>query len=218
MHKGHIITRHSVHKWLGYIICTMGLIVVVAYITLFCLIAIHAHASQRHLLQRAEAALILGYRTYQHAHINTCLTGRVDKGISLANQGVVSILMMSGGRDFENNAIEAEVMAAYAISKGFHGQIIQESYSTSTMENLKLSSPILKAASIKKIIIVSEPYHLWRVRKLATAINMPHDFDISYAAAASDCWTTWGMLSRGALREPLAIMHNAAKGYFYSFK
>lgn len=165
-------------------------------------------------MQKADAALILGCRTYLDGAANPCLTGRVDKGLLLTRQGLVSTLIMSGGRDNEDNSIEAEVMATYAKNQGYKGRILLESRSGSTKENLEFSTLILRTANIKNVIIVSEPYHLWRVEKLVAAGHFGHDFSINYAAALNQCWTNWGMLSKGALQEPLAIINNYSKGYF----
>jgi uncharacterized SAM-binding protein YcdF (DUF218 family) len=186
------------------------------YLVLFTIIGIHA----RNLLTKPastkyDAALILGNRTYLHGAPNPCLTGRVDKGLMLAEQGIVSTLAMTGGRDSKDFKIEGELMAAYAKSKGYKGPILIESRSRSTKENLEFSAPMLRSANIRSVIIVSEPYHLWRTEKLVHAGHLGQNFKVGYAAASSQCWTSWGMLHKGALREPLAIMHNYAKGYFH---
>jgi len=186
-----------------------------SYLILFTIISLHARQLLTStLVAKYDAALILGNRTNLHGAPNPCLAGRVDKGLLLAEQGIVSTLAMTGGRDNENSRIEAEFMAAYAKDKGYKGLILIEPRSRSTKENLEFSAPILKAANIKTMIIVSEPYHLWRTEKLVAAGYLGSGFEVAYAAAPSPCWTTWGMLSKGALREPLAIMHNFAKGYF----
>jgi len=185
------------------------------YLILFTLVSMHAKKLLTNPVTiKSDAALILGNRTYLHGAPNPCLTGRVDKGLMLAKQGVVTTLAMTGGRDDEDFRIEGDFMAAYAIEKGYKGRVLIESRSRSTKENLEFSAPILKAANIKSVMIVSEPYHLWRTEKLVAAGHLGRDFDVSYAAAPTTCWTTWGMLHKGALREPLAIMHNYAKGYF----
>lgn len=189
--------------------------VVSTYLILFTIISLHA----RKLLTipvsvKSDAALILGNRTYLHGSPNPCLTGRVDKGLILAEQGIVASLAMTGGRDNEDSRIEGDFMAAYAKKKGYKGSMLIESRSRSTKENLEFSAQVLKVANIKSVIIVSEPYHLWRTEKLVAAGHLSQGFDVSYAAAPTTCWTTWGMLHQGALREPLAIMHNYAKGYF----
>jgi uncharacterized SAM-binding protein YcdF (DUF218 family) len=186
------------------------------YLVLFTIISIHARKLlTQPVLKKSDAALILGNRTYLHGAPNPCLTGRVDKGLLLAEQEIVSTLAMTGGRDNKDFIIEGDFMAAYAKDRGYKGSVLIESRSRSTKENLEFSAPILKAAHIKSVIIVSEPYHLWRTEKLVDARHLSRDFDVSYAAAPSTCWTTWGMLHKGALREPLAVMHNYAKGYFH---
>ncbi len=185
------------------------------YIVLFTVVGLHAQQLlSQPTTEKSDAALVLGNRTYLNGAPNPCLTGRVDKGLMLAHQGMVSTLAMTGGRDNGYYRIEAEFMAIYARSQGYGGRILIESRSSSTKENLEFSIPILKSAGITSVIIVSEPYHLWRTEKLVQAGHFGHDFDVGYVAAESQCWTTWGMLSRGGLREPLAIMDNFAKGYF----
>ena len=164
--------------------------------------------------QQAAAALILGNRAYLHGKPNPCLTGRVDEGLLLAQQGLVSTLLMSGGLDYEDKRIEALTMEAHARSKGFQGKILLESRSSSTLENLTFSRPILEAAGIQNIIITSEPYHMWRVKKLVEAGHLGREINVNYAAAPTQCWISWGMVFKGALREPLAIINNYAKGYF----
>lgn len=202
-------------RLLNKLFISLAALFAVVYLTLFAVVGLYA---QQQLSQppteKSDAALILGNRTYLHGAPNPCLNGRVDKGLMLANQGVVSTLAMTGGRDSEDYKIEGDFMAAYARSQGYSGRILIESRSSSTKENLELSAPILKAAGIKSVIIVSEPYHLWRTEKLVQAGHLGHDFDVTYAPAESQCWTSWGMLFKGALREPLAIMDNFAKGYF----
>lgn len=198
---------------------SLAIILFIVYVVLFTIIGMHARQLlSQEITTKHDAALILGNRTYLHGAPNPCLTGRVDKGLVLAKQGLVSTLAMTGGRDSEDYRIEGDFMAAYAKSKGYKGAILIESRSSSTKENLEFSAPILKAAHIKSVMIVSEPYHLWRTEQLVKAGHLGRDFDISYVPAESQCWTKWGMLFKGALREPLAVMDNFAKGYFMEIK
>ena len=157
----------------------------------------------------ADAALVLGNRAYLRGAPNPCLTGRGDAAVALARAGRVPRLVMSGGVDREDGRVEAEVMEAHARSIGYAGPVLQEKVSSSTRQNLALSAPLLQAAGVKSVIVVSEPYHLWRVERLARASGFDRLFDVQYAAAPTSCWQRWGMLFRGALREPLAIVNNA---------
>lgn len=163
----------------------------------------------------ADAALVLGNRAYKDGRPNPCMTGRVDAGVALAKAGAVRQLVFSGGIDREDGRIEAEVMAQHARSAGYAGTALLESSSQSTRENLALSRDVLKAAGIHSVVIVTEPYHLWRAERLAHASGFDRLFDVQFAAAPSSCWQTWGMAFKGALREPFAIVNNAMNGYLH---
>lgn len=169
-----------------------------------------AHPPQR----PADAALVLGNRAYRNGAPNPCLTGRVDTAVALAQAGLVPRLVMSGGVDDEDGRIEAEVMEVHARSRGYAGPVLRESVSSSTHANLALSWAVLDGAGVKRLIVVSEPYHMWRVERLARASGFDGHFDVQYAAAPTSCWQRWGMRFRGALREPLAVVNNAVHGHF----
>lgn len=202
-------------RWLRWLIRLLAIALALTYITLFIIVGTHAKQLLMHPpTQKADAALILGNRAYINGAPNPCPTGRVDAGVALAQQGLVSMLVMTGGVDDEDGRTEAQAMQARATSQGFKGPILLESTSESTLENFKFSRPILQAAGVKSVIVVSEPYHMWRAEQLVIAGYLGRDFNVTYAAAPSYCWVTWGMAFKGALREPVAIMNNYAKGYF----
>ena len=184
------------------------------YFTLLVIVGLNAeYLLKNPPTQKADAALILGNRAYWRGKPNPCLLGRIDEGIALANQGLVNPLVMTGGIDVEDGANEARSMEMFARKKGFKGKILLESRSRTTVENLMLSRPILEAAGIKSIIITSEPYHMWRAKKLIEAGHLGRSINVSYAAANSQCWVNWGIAFKGSLREPLAIVKNYALGY-----
>ncbi|MDI1307948.1 MAG: YdcF family protein [Methylotenera sp.] len=212
---GQLLHQISPPRWLRrsfYFCAVTGALV---YLSIFITIGNYAkQLIKTPPTQKADTALILGNRAYLNDKPNPCLTGRVDEGLLLAQQGIVSTLLMSGGLDYEDNRIEARVMETHARNKGFQGGILVESRSSSTLENLTFSRSILETAGIKQIIITSEPYHMWRVKKLVEAGHMGQKINVSYAAAPSQCWVSWGMAFKGALREPLAVINNYVKGYF----
>ncbi|MDI1299556.1 YdcF family protein [Methylotenera sp.] len=212
---GQLLNLISLPRWLRKSLYICALAGTLVYLSIF--ITIGSYAKQlikTPPTQSADAALILGNRAYLYGKPNPCLTGRVDEGLLLAQQGLVSTLLMSGGLDYEDNRIEALTMETHARNKGFQGRTLLESRSSSTLENLTFSLPILEATGIKNIIIVSEPYHMWRVKKLVEAGHLGRKINVGYAAAPSQCWISWGMAFKGALREPLAVINNYAKGYF----
>ncbi len=190
------------------------LAVLLVYGALWLMLWRDAHVRLARTPQPADVALILGNRAYRHGEPNPCLTGRVDAGVALVQAGLARQLLMSGGFDKEDGRNESEVMAAHARSIGYDGPLLREPDSQTTRENLVLSQPLLQAAGVRRVIVVSEPYHLWRTERLAGASGFARAFDsVQYAAAPTRCWEQWGMGFRGALREPLAIINNALHGF-----
>jgi uncharacterized SAM-binding protein YcdF (DUF218 family) len=165
-------------------------------------------------LRSADAILVLGNRAYWNQQVNPCLSGRVDHAINLSKQGLAPTLIMSGGLDKEDQIIEAQVMHDWARFKGFNGSIIQEPRSQSTLENLIFSEKILQSQSVESVIIVTEPYHLWRTQWLVETLNLHRRFKVQYSPAQSECWQKWGYFFKGALREPVARIHNQGRFYF----
>lgn len=163
----------------------------------------------------ADAALVLGSRAYLDGKPHPCLAGRVDTAVALAKTGLVKQLAFTGGVDSEDGRIEANAMQERAVATGFAGPMLLEPASTSTRLNLSLSRPLLLAAGVRSVVIVSEPFHLWRVSRLVKMSGFDQSFDVQYAAAPSSCWTALGPFSKGALREPAAIVNNAFRGFLF---
>ena len=200
-------------SWVGVVVLLLSALVFV-YIAIAITVWRDALDRLAHPPERtADAALVLGNRAYLRGQPNPCLTGRVDAALALASAGRAQRLVFSGGVDSEDGRIEAEVMRAHAVHSGYAGPMLLEPASQSTRENLALSTAVLQAAGVKSVIVVTEPYHLWRARRLAHASGFDRLFDVQYAAAPTSCWLRWGMAFKGALREPLAIINNAAHGY-----
>lgn len=153
--------------------------------------------------EQAELVLVLGARAYVNNELNPCLVSRVKKAVNLYKKNYASKLLMSGGVDKEDKINEAKTMRDLAIKLGVPKQdILIESQSTSTYENLLYSKRILKKHNINNIIIVTEPFHSLRASLVAKkqGINA-----ISSPTQTSVC-AKKGYLSRFFLKEPLAIM------------
>lgn len=194
----------------------MGLILVV--LGLMAGAAIHvmvtrhgAHVLANPPAQDADAALVLGNRAFIDGAPNPCLASRVDAAVALAQAGRVKLLVMSGGVDHEDGRIEAEAMEALARAAGYTGPALRESASQSTRENLRLSRPVLEAAGARRVIVVTEPSHLWRTRQLARGSGFESAFEVQYAAAPAPC-RRWDRAARASLREVAAVVNNALRG------
>lgn len=157
----------------------------------------------------AQAALVLGARAYLHGQPNACLVARVARAADLYRQGQVRLIVVSGGRDREDNVLESAEMAAWLVQRGVpEAHIIQESAATSTRENMRLSLPILQQQHIDQVIVVSQSFHLPRALWLAQQ-EWGGQIQVFAAAAREDCGAQDWAIPRAYAREPLAFVQNA---------
>ncbi len=178
---------------------------VLLYLGLFFWVAV---VSESQTPEKADAIIVLGAQAYYPAgRWNPCLVARVKRGTELLQAGFAPRLVLSGGVDQEDGAVEAKVMQEIAISFGATPeQTLLEPRSTSTAENLRFSSALLNS---KKVLIVSDPFHLARASALARKIGLQATV---VGAPKSPCWSRFGLFSRFALREPLAMIENWLRG------
>jgi uncharacterized SAM-binding protein YcdF (DUF218 family) len=196
----------------------VGLGLLVAGVLLYCsLLALVAFGSGQNQAKKADAIIVLGAQAYYPAgRWNPCLKARVERGVELVQAGYAPVLVLSGGVDKEDGAIEAEVMQDIAFATGLpRRQTLLEPNSTSTAENLRFSAALLSnnletpPPKTMRVLIVSDPYHLARAGMLARKIGLEATL---VGAPKSPCWARFGLFSRFALREPLAMIENFLRG------
>lgn len=201
--------RAGTWRRVGLVIAVLGL---VAGLAVHVMVRRHgAHVLAHPPAREADAALVLGNRAFIDGAPNPCLAARVDAAVALARAGRVRLLAMSGGVDHEDGRIEAEAMEGLARAAGYTGPVLREPASQSTRENLRLSRPLLEAAGVRRVIVVTEPSHLWRTRQLARGSGFEDAFDVQYAAAPMPC-RRWDRAARAAVREVAAVVNNALRG------
>lgn len=114
----------------------------------------------------AEAIIVLGCGAGSDGRASYCQIARVNAAVQLWQSGYAPYLIMTGGA--ARDTTEAKMMADLAIAQGVPSeQIFQETRARSTVENMRFSKKILAEHNLKKVIIVTEPYHMYRAREMA---------------------------------------------------
>lgn len=139
-------------------------------------------------------------------HYSPCLIDRIDQAVSLYKNHYAPKILMSGGTDKEDGVNEADTMKKIAIQDGIpDADILTETQSTSTYENLAFSQKILNGANLHSAIIVTDPSTDARAELVASRLH--------YAYSLSpDANTSCSHLSDYVLREPLAIISYLLSG------
>jgi len=112
---------------------------------------------------RTDAIVVLGAPCDFRGEITDVGRERVEDAISLWRQQVAPIVVFTGKGSHPERA-EAEVMAAYARSKGLPEQAIAlELLSQTTRENAAQALAML--SDLGSVWVVSQPFHLRRARR-----------------------------------------------------
>lgn len=118
---------------------------------------VHWRASRRRLgcvVGGSEAVVVLGFRN-RGGRINAVNRWRVRAGLR-SRVGSSSRLVLCGGNS-GGVVSEAEFMAGYAVACGYRGELVVESASRSTWENICNVVPLV--ADVDRIKIVSHSLH-----------------------------------------------------------
>ncbi|SFJ47348.1 YdcF family protein [Thermoflavimicrobium dichotomicum] len=112
--------------------------------------------------KKREAAIILGAAVWKDQP-SPALRERLDKGAELYEKGLVSYLILSGGKGTLKKKSEAQVMKEYLLKRQIPEEdLILEDQSTNTQENLLNTRKILDQHHLKQIYLVTHDYHMHR--------------------------------------------------------
>lgn len=140
-------------------------------------------------------------------HYNVCLVSRMNDAVSLYKKHYAPKILMSGGTDKGDNINEAETMRTIAIKDGVpSADILMETKSRSTYQNLAFSQTILNKAGLHSAIIVTDPSTNARAGLVASKLNYTYSLSPDLNSPCSHPYEY-------IIKEPIAIIY-----YFLSGK
>lgn len=117
----------------------------------------------------ADCILVLGAGVLNNKNPSLMLEDRLLQGIRLYQNGASDRLLMSGDHG-RNDYDEVKVMKQFAIDRGVTSEhIFMDHAGFSTYESLYRARDVFKA---KKIIIVTQKYHLYRALYIADKLGI----------------------------------------------
>lgn len=127
----------------------------------------------------ADAVVVLGSRVFGD-RVPPLLAARIDKGIDVLHEAQEAfpdsntVLVCSGGQGSDEIMPEGEAMAAYAIERGVpETQVLAETFSRNTEENLTLSRALLDEHGIgPDMVVVTSDYHAFRAGIIAKELGV----------------------------------------------
>ena len=112
----------------------------------------------------ADAIVVLGAAQYD-GRPSRQFQARLDEAVALFEAGIAPLVVVTGGRQEGDRFSEAEAATRYLIDNGVPANVITgEDQGHSTWESLDNLAAILLPAGIDDLVLVSDPFHLLRVR------------------------------------------------------
>lgn len=113
-------------------------------------------------LPTAQAIVVLGARVHPGGVPSGALLARVERGVALFHQGLAPLLVFTGGVATHPPA-EAEVSRRLAVSLGVPAEAcLLEPDARTTAENARFTARLLAPRGIRRVLLVSDPFHLFR--------------------------------------------------------
>ena len=122
--------------------------------------------------QPVDAIVVLGTAQY-NGRPSTVLRARLDHAIGLYNQGVAPVLVTTGGSGRDPRFTEGGVGRTYAIGQGVPAAaILSEEDGASSWESLQNVAALLEARGWRRIVLVSDPFHMTRLKLMALGLGL----------------------------------------------
>ena len=116
--------------------------------------------------QTADVILVLGAAEYR-GKPSPVLKARLDHALWLYYQKMSPRILTTGGAGGDPIFTEGEVARAYFVERGIPSEaILVESEGASTMHSTAVAAEIMRRMGLKSCIVVSDGYHIFRVKKM----------------------------------------------------
>jgi uncharacterized SAM-binding protein YcdF (DUF218 family) len=126
-------------------------------------------ASSRDEAQPADVIVVLGAAEY-NGHPSPVLRARLDHALDLYRRGLAPRILTTGGAGGDPVFTEGGVSRSYLMTHGIPSDaIIVENEGESTVYSVALSAEIIRRMGLRSAIVVSDGYHVFRVKKMLEA-------------------------------------------------
>ena len=197
--------RHPVWRILRKCLLALCVCCLVAFIGLCLFIDRFGH---RDFARPAPAIVILGAGVTADHQAGDSLRARTLQAVALYRRHYAGKIICTGGvGDFP--PAEAQAEAALARQLGVPGgDLLLEMTSRNTEENTRNAARICRQYGWSRVVAVSDPYHLWRVKRDFAAVGIT-----AYTSPALNCQRDryWPLRVLWTMRDALAVTRDVVR-------
>lgn len=166
------------------------------------------HAAGQDDASRSGAIIVLGAAQYD-GRPSPVLEARLEHAFDLYERDVAPVIVVTGGRRDGDRYTEATAGYNWLREAGVpDGAIRKEVQGRSTWESLAAVARFLRSEDIERVVLVSDPYHAFRLRGVAEEVGL----DAVVSPAGGQLQGTGSQIRR-LLRETAAVSIGRILGY-----
>ena len=125
--------------------------------------------STRDEARPADVIIVLGAAEYR-GRPSPVLRARLDHALKLYREGMAPRILTTGGAGGDPIFTEGGVGRSYLVGKGVPSEsIVVELEGESTVHSVAAAGEILRRMGLQSAIVVSDGYHIYRVKKMLQA-------------------------------------------------
>ena len=164
-------------------------------------------AGRRDAARPADAIVVLGAAQYV-GRPSPVLRARLDHALVLWRRGLAPRLVVTGGRGVGDTTSEAEVSRRYAMRRGVpDSAIVLENEGRTTSESMRAVATFLGPRPSKKVILVSDPFHMLRLSLLARRFGLePYTSPTRTSPISTRPEQSWKYVLGESVKVPLAFI------------
>lgn len=162
-----------------------------------------ARGSGRH----GDAIVVLGAAQYA-GRPSPVLKARLDHAIAVWKAGGAPMFICTGGMGTGDTTSEAAVSGRYATRHGVaDSAVLLETEGRTTSESLRSVAAIMKAHGIRRVVLVSDPFHMLRLRILAWRYGLSATTSPTRSSPiSSNREMQWAYVFAESLKVPVALI------------
>jgi uncharacterized SAM-binding protein YcdF (DUF218 family) len=150
-------TLPSFRRALGLVLLAAASIYTVALVTVLVV-------SQQDQRRPADAIVVLGAAQY-NGRPSPVLRARLDHALQLYREGLAPRILVTGGVGRGDTTSEATVARNYLMNRKVpSAAVIAQPQGRSTQASMTAVADWLESAHLKRVILVSDPFHMFRLR------------------------------------------------------
>ena len=191
-------------RWVRGMVIGAALLALVVWLTSLASVIIW---SRRDTVRPASAIVVLGAAQYV-GRPSPVLRARLDHAIRLYRRDVAPYLVLTGGIGTGDTTSEAEVSRAYAMRRGVpDSAILVETEGRDTRESLESAAGIMRRRRLSTAVLVSDPFHMARLRILATQLGIvPYTSPTRTSPISANREQSWRYVLSESLKLPVALL------------